>query len=106
LDKLAKAAAGFTILPAATTYVRSWSGLLIPELDIKAMIGRVYTLRSGQRNLERIDVYTDRDTAGKIQEMYECVMIPPEKTVLHSETHVIMIDLPDIVESFSWPVKP
>jgi hypothetical protein len=30
LDVLTKAAAGFAILPAATTYARTWAGVLVP----------------------------------------------------------------------------
>lgn len=69
---LAKAAAGFAILPTAVTYARNWSGVLIPApLDLNALMREVYKIqraRCGCR--ETIDCFTDRETAKNIQRAY------------------------------------
>ena len=59
---LAKATAGFMILPAATTYGRVWRAERAP-LDLDALRCLVYDIRRKRPNREFIDVYTDRATA-------------------------------------------
>lgn len=103
LETLAKAAAGFTILPAATTYGRVWRAQR-PALDWDDLRRRLYRLVRDRNRSDLIDAYTDAETAKAIAGLYECTIIPPRKTILRSVKYTVHLDLPDVIENFSGPV--
>lgn len=86
IERLAKAAAGFTILPAATTYQRVWKK---------------------QRYIWVIDWEDIEIGDGKfvVDAQWECVLVPPEKVLIKSYVTNALIDGPGWIENFSNPVN-
>lgn len=86
LETLAKAAAGFTILPSATTYARTWK-------------------RS--RHLwviEWTDVNVGFEKDEAIDTDYQCVMVPPEKGIVKSVGYIYNFSIPTVnhIDEETW----